>query len=105
MRAGKLDRTIKLQSFSSTVDDYGTPVETWTDFATLRAQIIQASTEEYLRGYGETDALVVIFRIRWLAGVTAAHRVHYDGRNLNIREVKEIGRRRGLDLRCEEVRA
>lgn len=105
MRAGTLDRTITIQAFSSTVDDYGTPVETWADFATVRAALIQASTEEYLRGYGETDTLVVIFRIRWLDGVTAQHRIVYEGRNLNIREVKEIGRRQGLELRCEEVRS
>lgn len=105
MRAGQLDRTITLQAFGNTVDPYGTPVETWTDFATVRAQIVQASTEEYLRGYGETDSLAVIFRIRFLAGVTTDHRVQHDGRNLNIREVKELGRRRGLELRCEEVRS
>ncbi len=105
MRAGKLDRSIVIQSFSNTVLPDGTPVESWTTVATVRAQLVQASTEEYLRGYGETDSLAVIFRIRWLAGVTTDHRVQHDGRNLNIREVKEIGRRKGLELRCEEVRA
>jgi SPP1 family predicted phage head-tail adaptor len=104
MRSGKLDRTIIIQTAAAAVDEYGTPTVTWTDLATARAQLIQASTEEFLRGYGEIDALAVIFRTRWLDGVTAAHRVVYEGRNLNIREVKEIGRRRGLELRCEEVR-
>ena len=104
MRAGRLDREITIQAFSSTVDEYGTPVEAWNDFATVRAQIIQTSTEEALRAYGETDALAVVFRIRWLAGVTTDHRVVYEGKNLNIRETKEIGRRKGLELRCDEVR-
>ena len=105
MRAGKLDRSIKIQAFTSTVDEYGTPVEAWTDLATVRAQIVEASTEEYQRAYGEGGNTVVVFRIRWLAGVTTAHRVVYAGSNLNIRDVKEIGRRKGLELRCEEVRA
>lgn len=104
MRAGKLDRTITIQAFTSTVDDYGTPTEALTNFATVRAQKVEASTEEYLRGYGETDATVIIFRIRWLSDVTTDHRVVHEGRNLNIRETKEIGRRKGLELRCEEVR-
>ena len=104
MRSGKLDRTITIQALTATIDDYGTPTEAWADMATVRAQIVQASTEEYLRGYGETDSLAVIFRIRWLDGVTNDHRVVQDGKPLNIREVKEIGRRRGLELRCEEVR-
>lgn len=104
MRAGSLDRTINVQAFSNTVDAYGTPVEAWTDFATLRAQIVQASTDEFLAGYGESDSLVVIFRTRWHSGVTPDHRVQYEGKNLNIREIKEIGRHRGLELRCEQVR-
>lgn len=101
MRAGKLDRSITLQAFSSTVDPDGTPIEAWVDFATVRAQIVQASTDEFLAGYGETDKTAIIFRVRWLDGVTTDHRVAYDGKNLNIRELKEIGRRKGLELRCE----
>ena len=105
MRAGKMDRTITIQALSTTVDAAGTPSLTWTTFATRRAEIVQATTAEYLRAYGETDALAVIFRIRWLSGLTTDHRVQYDGRNLNIREITEIGRRRGLELRCDEVRS
>ena len=104
MRAGTMDRTIVIQSFASGVEPDGAPVESWADFATVRAQKVEASTEEYLRGYGETDETVIIFRIRWLAGVTTDHRVQYDGRFLNIKETKELGRRRGLELRCAEVR-
>lgn len=105
MRAGKLDRTITIQAFTSTVDDYGTPTETWADVTTLRAQLIEASTEEYQRAYGEGSNTAVIFRIRWLYGVTVDQRVLYEGKALNIHETKEIGRRKGLELRCEEVRA
>lgn len=105
MRAGKLDKTITLQSFSSTVDQYGTPVEAWTNFATVRAQLIEGATDEFLAGYGETEAVTAVFRIRWLDGVTTDHRVQYAGRNLNVRQITEVGRRRGLELRCEEIRA
>lgn len=105
MRAGKLDRSITIQKFTSTVNDYGSPVESWTDVATLRAQVLQSSTEEFLRGYGEAETTAIILRIRWRDGIIPDNRVVYDGRNLNIREIKEIGRRKGLDLRCEEVRS
>lgn len=106
MRAGKLDRSITIQAYTRTgTTPGGTPVMSWTDFATVRAQIIQASTEEYLRAYGEGGNTAIIFRLRWLDRVTVAHRVSFDGKTLNIRETKEIGRRKGLELRCEEVRA
>lgn len=100
MRAGNLDRTITVQSFTSTVNEYGTPIETWTDVATVRAQIITSSTEEFLTG-GASDTTSIIFRTRYFAGVTTSSQVVYEGGNYNIREVKEIGRRRGLELRCE----
>ena len=99
MRAGKLDRTITIQGFTNTVNDYGTPVETWTDKATLRAQIIQSSTEEFIRG-GAVDETAIIFRTRWLAGVTTSDRIQYEGEAFNIKETKEIGRRKGLELRA-----
>jgi SPP1 family predicted phage head-tail adaptor len=104
MRAGKLDRQITIQSFSSTIDVLGTPTVTWTTIATVRAQVIEVSTEEYQRAYGEGGNTSIIFRIRFLAGVTTDHRVQYEGKDLNIRELKEIGRGKGLELRCEEVR-
>lgn len=100
MRAGKLDRVITIQRFTSTVDDYGTPVQAWTDVATVRAQLVQASTEEFIRGFGASDETVVIFRVRWLDGITNADRCLYDAGTFNIKEIKEIGRRKGLELRC-----
>lgn len=99
MRSGKLDRTIKIQGFTNTVNEYGTPVQDWTDKATLRAQIIQSSTEEFIRG-GAVDETIVIFRTRWLAGVTTADRLQYEDGFFNIKETKEIGRRKGLELRA-----
>lgn len=100
MRAGKLDREITIQRFTSTVDDYGTPAQTWTDIATVRAQIVQQSTEEFIRGFGASDETAIIFRTRWLDGVTNADRISFDGVLHNLKEVMEIGRRKGLELRC-----
>jgi SPP1 family predicted phage head-tail adaptor len=104
MRAGALDRSIAVQAATTIVDTAGTPSETWQTVATVRAQLIEPTTTEYLRGYGEGGNFGTILRIRWLDGITTDHRVQYAGRNLNIRDIKELGRRRGLELRCEEVR-
>lgn len=100
MRAGNLDRSITVQSFTSTVNEYGTPIETWTDVATVRAQIIQSSTEEYLTN-GASDTTSIIFRTRYLGTIVAKSRIIFEGKEYNVREVKEIGRRKGLELRCE----
>lgn len=100
MRAGKLDQIITVQRFTNTVDDLGTPIETWTDLVTVRAQIIQQSTEEFIRGYGASDDTIVIFRTRWIDDITTADCVVFDGDNFNIKELKPIGRRKGLDIRA-----
>lgn len=101
MRAGKLDRTIRIDKWSSdAVNDYGTPIEAFEPLATLRAQIIQSSTEEFIENGGATDDTIIIFRTRYLAGITNADRIHYDGDFYNVKETKEIGRRKGLELRA-----
>jgi SPP1 family predicted phage head-tail adaptor len=103
MEAGKLDRKIAIQGFTSAANEYGTPVETWTTKATVWAQLVQRSTREFIRAQGAQDESTVIFRIRHMDGVSNADRVLFDGRTLNIKEVATIGRRVGLELRCQEV--
>jgi SPP1 family predicted phage head-tail adaptor len=100
MRAGKLDRKIDIERAETTLDAHGVPQEVWVNVATMRAQLVQTSTEEFIRAYGASSESVVIFRTRFLAGVTVADRVLYDGRAYDIKETREIGRRHGLELRC-----
>jgi SPP1 family predicted phage head-tail adaptor len=100
MRGGKLDTTITVQRFTSVIDEGGGSVQTWTDLVTVRAQIIQASTEEFIRSYGASDDTIMIFRTRWIDDIRTADRVMYDGEAFNIKELKPIGRQRGLDIRA-----
>lgn len=99
MRAGKLDRTIRIDRMSNTVSDFGTPVATWAEVATLRAEIVSASTDEFIRN-GAVAETVMVFRTRYLAGITLTDRIVYEGIPFNVKEVAEIGRRKGLELRC-----
>ena len=104
MRAGKLDRIIKIQrSSGTTINAAGTPTETWADLATMRAQLIQASTEEFLRGWGAAAEGVAIFKIRFLDGLKVHDRVIHEGVIHDIREIKELGRRHGLELRTVSI--
>lgn len=100
MRAGKLDKSITIERFARSVDDFGTETEAWSAVATVRAQLIQASTEEALRAYGMESATVAFFRIRHRDGITLADRVVYAGQAYDLKEIKELGRREGLELRC-----
>ena len=103
MRAGQLDRSITIQRVTTAIDDYGTPTDAWADVATVRAQQVSTSTVEYIRNYGASDDTVVVFRTWWMDGITNADRIVYAGQNFNIKETKEIGRRNGIELRCERL--
>ena len=101
MRAGNLDRTIVIESYvSQGQDETGQEIDGWTTLATMRAQIVQASTDEYFAAGGITSDLNTIFRTRYVAGVTSQSRILFESRYYNIGEIKEIGRRRGLELRA-----
>lgn len=100
MRAGKLDRTISIERKTETVSPTGAVVSAWLNIATVRAEIVTQSASEFLTGFGEAENGTVVFRVRYLAGITTADRVSYAGQVYDLKEVTEIGRRRGLELRA-----
>jgi SPP1 family predicted phage head-tail adaptor len=100
MRAGKLDKTIVVQRVATTVDEYGTPAEDWTTVATVRAQRLKLTAEEFLRAYGNASETVAIFRIRHLDGLTLGDRITCEGETFNLKAIEPLGRRKGLELRC-----
>ena len=100
MRAGKLDRTIAIERHTETVSPTGSVVTAWTNVAAVRAEIVTQSATEFLTGFGEAENGTIVFRIRYLAGITTADRVTYAGTVYDLKEVTEIGRRRGLELRA-----
>ncbi|GGG62778.1 hypothetical protein GCM10011415_06440 [Salipiger pallidus] len=103
MRAGRMVHVIEVQQATTTINDAGTPVDSWEKLFTLRAELVEQSTEEFLRGAGDTQVTALAFRTRYLAGVTTKHRVSFDGEAYDIEEITSIGRRRGLELRCKAV--
>lgn len=104
MRAGKLDRTITIQRAVETVAPSGDAVPEWSNIATGPAEVLHRTSTEFTAAFGEAGKDAIGFRIRYLAGLTLADRVLFDGQAFNLVEIKEIGRRRGLELRCEAIR-
>ncbi|MFC3322626.1 phage head closure protein [Mesorhizobium cantuariense] len=105
MRAGKLDRSIDLQRNVETKSSTGSVTSVWTNFATgLRAEKIDATADETARTFGEAETISMTFRIRYVGNLTTADRVIYEGVAFDLVGITEIGRRRGLELRCERAR-
>jgi SPP1 family predicted phage head-tail adaptor len=107
MEAGKLNRKIRLQFLTVTKNPDATLVETWADVA--GASFVPASLEplkgrEYFQAAAMTAENTIPVTIRYRPGVTAALRVLYGTRILNIRHVLNVEERNvKLILLCEEV--
>ena len=97
------------------MSDAGTVTETWADLAIgIRAQLLSPGVVtaaaprrfaevEFDEAYGAADETVLDFRVRFIHGLTTADRVSYSGNAYKITGLTEIGRRRGLEIRCRLV--
>lgn len=99
MKAQKLDRAIVIQRSTSALDDMGQEVAAWSDIVSMRVQVIQASTKEFFENAGARGEEVLVFRMRWLSDLSTRDRILFDGVIHEIQEIKELGRRSGLELR------
>ncbi len=103
LQAGKMDRLIRIERKSTSQGSSGEQVDTWTEVGTVWAEQVE------LRGYERAAMRQLIghaistFRIRWSSvvdGTTVLDRIVYAGRTYQITDVREIGRREGLELDC-----
>lgn len=99
IRSGKLDRQITIERQTETVTPSGAVSKAWAEIATVRAEVVQQTATEFLTGLGEAENGTVVFRIRYLAGITTADRITFDGLAYDLKEIVENGRRRALELR------
>ena len=98
MISARMDRQITIQQYTESTNDYGETVKSWSDVATVWAEVKQQSAREtWMAGkVAETD---MMFRVRYRSGIDSTMRVVYDGKNYEITgEPREIGRRDGLEI-------
>ncbi|ATU92008.1 head-tail adaptor protein [Phyllobacterium zundukense] len=99
-RPGNFDRVIILERLTKVVQPSGSVKEQWQPLATVRAALIQKSATELLTGFGEEESGTTLFHMHYFAGLTTADRVSYSGTPYDLKEITEIGRRRGLILKA-----
>ncbi len=100
IRGGKLQHQISIERESESVAPSGTVSSVWLPIATIRAELVQRNTQEFLSGFGDAEGGSAVFRVRYLEGVTLADRVAHGSGRFDIDEIIELGRKRGLELRC-----
>jgi SPP1 family predicted phage head-tail adaptor len=101
MDAGRLDRRISIERVSTAVNAYNEPTGAREEIANVAANVQPVSDGERMRA-GETLAeRKSRFTIRYssdVADVDARDFIVYEGRLYDINGVKEIGRRKYLEI-------
>ena len=102
--AGAFDRRITVQRVTeSRHAATNAVIESWaTHLADVPASLRQSPGREFLEANQIASERRAVFTIRF-ADVTVKDRVSFDSRIYNIADVREIGRRRFIELQCEAV--
>lgn len=99
MRVGLFDRRVVIQSLSSGVDSSGQPTETWTNFLTVWMRIVPTRGNERFTARQVVGTAVTTFEARYRSDITVdRHRLVFDGRNWDISDIRENGRRRTMEI-------
>jgi SPP1 family predicted phage head-tail adaptor len=103
MRTGLLRHYVEIHALTIIEDDIGNQTEEWAKVAEVWAAVEPLQGDEKLAAayiQAETTHKVTI---RYLAGITPANRLLFDGRTLEIESVRNLEERnRELQLMCKE---
>lgn len=101
VKVGQLDRRITLKTRTTVQTSTGYARETWTDLATVWAQLVDRGGAEREVSEQEVGVRRVAFIIRYRSDIGAADRIEYDGDIYDITNIEEVGRRRFLKISAE----
>lgn len=105
MRAGILNSRIVIQQLAAGQDAIGQPVQTWSDFATVWANVKHTSGIEQIKTSAETSTVKVSVQVRYRAGLNAGMRVSHSGNFYNILAVlPDTETKSYVNLVCELVK-
>lgn len=111
MRAGKLNRRIRIQEQSLSVDDYGQQIETWADIAIVWAAIKPVKTtsaREKVKAFelspDITHEITVRYNVNFLpASITDSRRIVYQSRVYSIAAAYDIEEdRKSIVFECRD---
>ena len=103
IRAGALRHRLVLQRPQEAVEASGAVVETWETYATISAEKLALSHEDFLSGAVEGEERRIAFRARWRADLSISDRLIHEGAAFELVEIIEVGWRAGLELRAKAV--
>lgn len=98
MLAGKLRDRITIQSKIDTRDDFGQPISTWSDLATVWAHVLFINGKEAISTNVDTASKSASMRIRYRTDIDTSMRIMFNGATYNIKAVLPAHGRDFIDL-------
>lgn len=105
MDIGSLNRRIAIQSRTAGTDEAGQPLLTWTDVATVWANVAGQTGLGTIKNSGDVTAAIKAysFRIRFREGIDEGMRVLYNATPFDVKQVRmDYAGREWTDLVCEQ---
>ena len=104
MRAGTLNSRVTIQQQSATQDALGQPVQTWTDVATVWANIKHTSGIESIKADALTSTVRASVQIRYKSGLVSGMRLSAGSVLYDIVAVlPDMEKREYTNLVCEVI--
>lgn len=106
LEAGKLRNYVALQNYTESRTGSGFAQRTWSTYASVWAGVRTLSGGERLSSQQVGGTLTHEFSIRWRSGVHVDHRILWDGRYFDIKDVRNVDEA-NIEIRmlCSEVMA
>lgn len=104
IRSGALRHVITYRAKTQTLDEYGGPVETWSDFATIRTEASPLVGKDLLTSMAGQSTAEIRFKHRYLAGINSSMVILFKGSLYEILgqpvDVKSLGREQEVIARA-----
>lgn len=99
----RLNKRVTIKQLTTTVDEYGQPLEEWTDIATVWAGIEPLQGREFFSAMQENAEVTTRIRIRYREGIDRTMIVDYNGTQFEILYIihPEFAKKE-LQLMCKE---
>ena len=98
MKAGKMDRQIIIKKKTVTENDFGEPIETWSDLDTVWAKKKELRGTERYAAKQTIAGIDAVYTIRWRPDISPLNIFECEGKEYDIYACLELGRKEGLEL-------
>jgi len=103
--AGSLNRRITLRAPDAGQDDFGQPLTSYHDVASIWANYAPSTLREYVASRQAEGQIDAVFTILWRGDILNTWVIVYDGKIFDIQSSIEIGMREGLEIRTRARQA